>query len=490
MPTVKVPLFSPVYRNVDGVELTDQTSLLVDGYTDELGYSRKRPGLSVFTQLGEIGTHPVNGLFWWPQKNCVLAVCNGKTFKITYTYGSASVSNLTSATLATNAAVSCAFGWNAAFASYAFLANGGNIIYTDGSALTVALTTSGVPTLVSHLAFIDGYLLANNLSTTTTALRNQIMYSPVNDTLAAGGWSDYFSAAGNSDYILAVAVLNREIYLIGQSTTEIWENDGVTPFSRSASGFIESGCAAAHSPVIVGGSIYWLSDKRHFVKWTNGRMQKISSPYDKDISNFSSVSDATGHSVEIDGVQLIIWSFPTENRTLVYSLPINDNGITPGSWSEWRHWDSTNLEYNRFLGNCHCWIPDWGLHLVGDKETSTIYSMSPGYFNDNGDEIRFYRKSGHIDYGTTREKISNQLRLRARRGDGISSGTPKLLVSWLDDNKRQSNEHELSLGDSGEREIVLRMFRTGRYRTRQYEFSATDNIPVVFGDAEEDVTVI
>lgn len=51
MPTVKVPLFSPVYRNVEGEEASDTTWQLIDGYTDELGYSRRRPGLEFFCDL-------------------------------------------------------------------------------------------------------------------------------------------------------------------------------------------------------------------------------------------------------------------------------------------------------------------------------------------------------------------------------------------------------------------------------------------------------
>lgn len=425
---------------------------------------------------------PINGLFWWPQKNCVLAVCNGKTFKITYSSGVATITDLTSATLELNSPVSCALGWTPAFASYAFLANGGNIIYTDGTATTTALTTSGVPTAVNQLASIDGYILANNLSTASTDLRNKVFHSPVNDPLAAGGWSQYFAASGDSDAIQSIKVLNRQIYAVGQTTTEIWENDGTSPFSRTAGGFVQTGCIAPFSTVVSENAMFWLNQDRHFVQWVGGKLTRISSPYDKDLSRFSAVADCEGYRVEVDGVPLIIWAFPTENRTLVYNYGKED-------WAEWRHWDSDAMEYDRWIGGCHVWVPDWGLHLVGSRLTSTIYSMSADVYTDAGDEIRMLRESGHIDYKTTRQKISKEFRIRAKRGSMVVDTVPKLMLRWKDDNRRWSNLHELSLGDEGDTSLVLRLQRTGIYRTRKYELTATDAVPIVFGDAEEDIVV-
>jgi hypothetical protein len=474
MPTVPVPLFTPTYRNVDETELSDQTAYLIDGYLDELGFSRSRPGLSQSLDIGLGINNPVSGLFWWPHKTYVVAVANGNLYKIERSSGTLSATILSGDTLSSDLPVSFATDGTRVFA-----ASDGRIVYSDGTGAGAAyMADADVPTSVSHVGYLDGYLLCNNLTT------NKFHHSDVNDSLNFAA-SNFFSASGNADYITALHVFNREIFLFGPSSLEVWENDGVAPFSRVAGGFIEVGCIAPYSIAILVDKMFWLDNHRYFHKYENGRLDRISTPYDKDIQGYTTVSDCVAHRIEIAGKSFIAFKFPTEGKTLVYDT-------SSGVWSEWGYWDISSMSYKRWLGASHCYAPDWGLHLVGDRKDSLIHEMGESYYDDNGNPLRMNRRTGHIDYGTLKRKHSKALRLRLRRGGGeLTTRTPKITLRWRDNGPTEwSNEKEIDLGDIGEREIVKEFRNLGIYRTRQYEIVASDPVPIVYGKAEEDIEVL
>lgn len=469
MPTVPVPLFGPVHKSVDGIELSDHNAELTDGYMDELGFSHKRPGLSSFVDLGSNGY--VDGLYWWPHKEYVIAVSLGKAYKITYSDPTVTATDLSSSTLSANIPVSFATD-----GTYVFMAADGKIAYTNGTASVAFLADADAPTSVTHVAYLDGYILANNRDT------NKFYWSDVNDSL---NWtaSSFASAAGNADYITALHVMNREVFLFGPSSLEVWENNGSDPFARVPGGFHEVGTIAPHSVARHNSALYWLSDTRAIYKYENGRLERVSNTYSKEIEGYTTVKDCEAHRIEIDGLPFIVWKFKTEGKTLAYNI-LQDN------WSEWNYWDQTNGMYKRWLGGGYCYAPLWGKHLVGSANSELVYEMSASTYQDNGDPIRFRRRTGHIDYGTSKLKRSNEFRIRLKRGSGLSGSDAKFMVRWNDDNKGWSNEKWISLGNVGESEIIQRLHRTGIFRTRQYEFVATDNVDVVFGDAEEDLEIL
>ena len=85
----------------------------------------------------------------------------------------------------------------------------------------------------------------------------------------------------------------------------------------------------------------------------------------------------------------------------------------------------------------------------------------------------------------------NQLRFRVKRGIEDLTTTPTMNIRWKKNNKNSwSNNHEISLGDIGETDIIRRLHRLGIFRTIQFEFSADADVPLNFADAEADVEVL
>lgn len=470
MPTVKLPFFSDVYQNVDGTELTDEAEEHIDCYRDEVGHMVRRPGLQEFLDLGE-GSARVDGLFWWPHKGYGIAVCNGKTFKLTYSAGTLSATNITGSSLA--------LGTRVIFTTdgtYVFMANGGKITYSDGTTATAYIADADAPVSVTHVEYLDNYIMANTLGSF------RFYWSGVASPFS---WSalDFASAVGDADYITAMLAYNRELYLLGPESTEIWENDGTTPFSRIPGGMIQSGIAAPYSVVQNENEIYWLDKFRHFVSFNGRQVKRQASSYDKTVQAYNTFQDCTADRIEIDGKPFFVFNFPTEDKTLVLNYEQQ-------SWSRWGYWNTGTASYNRWLGNCYMYAPDWNLHLVGARNSSKIYAMSPEYHTDAGNPIRMLKRTGHLDFNESKQKRLDEIRFRVKRGEGNASN-PQMMIRWRDNNRANwSNEHQIPLGNYGNSDLIARMHRLGIFRARQFEIVITDAVSANFGTAEADIMVL
>lgn len=471
MPTVKIPIFAPIQKGVDGIELVDENFSLIDGYRTLAGGTTKRPGAKVlFTGSAALGVG-TDGLFYWAEKNIVLMIGGGNIYQLTYISNTPVITKLTTVPLLNEASpVSMAVdGTNF------YCCNGGRIVYTASGGTPAYISDVDAPTTATQIAFLDGYIIAIDGS-------NKFYWSDVNTGTSWNSLS-FASAAGSPDYISALKVFNREIYLFGQRSIEIWENDGTTPFARVPGGFIESGCASPNAVIADENSLYWLDENRRLVRFAGKSVERLSTNFDRELQSLSSVSDAIGQKIEIDGYVFFVFSFPSAGRTLVYNQTVND-------WGEWGRWSLLNAQYERWTGSCYVYAEKWGLHLIGHRDTLQISQLSKDYSSDGEYAIRLARTTGHIDNGTSKTKQCNEVRFRARRGKGLSDRSPKLMIRYKLDNQNWSNIKEFSLGDIGEYDLVLRDTRRHQYRTKQYEFSATDAVDVVFSNAEEDVEVL
>lgn len=473
MPTVKIPIFESIMKGVDGIELTDENFSLIDGYRTINGGTTNRFGSKKVFVASAASGFGFDAMFYWAEKDCVIAVGGGEVYKLTYISNTPVITSLTGGTplLNSNAPTSITVDGTNFYA-----ANGGSIVYGTSTGTPAIISDVDAPTTVSHVEFLDGYILAINPAT------NRFYWSDVN---AGTSWNSlsFASAAGSPDLITSLKVYNREVYLFGQRSVEIWENDGTTPFARIPGGFIQSGCAAPHAVLQDENSLYWIDENRRLVRFAGKQVERLSTKFDRELQQLSSVSDGVAMKMQIDGYVFFIFTFKSANRTLVYNQTTND-------WCEFGLWSNSDASYSRWIGNCYCYAEKWGLHLIGRRDRLTIAEVSRSFATDDSDVIRLARLTGHIDYGTGKTKMCNEVRFRAKRGAGLSSGTPKLMMRYKIDNMNWSNIKEFSLGNVGEYNIVVRDVRRNHYRTKQYEFSATDAVDVVFTNAEEDIEVL
>lgn len=532
MPTVQVPLSSDVMTNVDQTSARDGSFLLYNATVDENGATVGLPGIASFytglsssTSSNDSGPlKPViSGLFWASKRN-VLAVAVGQivaglslsnVIQGGTVYGTVlnqqdpagnnrrspqlSIVDI-SQYLTSNGRIGT-MGASPA----RFMYDGGDKLFAVGkgapyiceflqtSALSPTvlncigpnLNATGVPTIANmptsstHFAYLDTYALLNQSGT------NIFNFSNVNDV---NTWSasDLASAKGSEDNITAIIVLNRRIYLFGRQSIEIWENDGITPFSRVSGGFIEGGALAQYSVVVANQSLYWLDASRRFATFSGSDVSYLTSPFDAEIATLPVVTDAEGYSFNLNGDTCIVWDFPAAQRT--YLLKLRGDGMI---WSQIGSWNGDTYMGSKVTG----WttIPEVGVTLCYGKGSSTIYALDPNVRTNAVDStpIRFSRVTGHLDFGTHKRKLAKEMLIRLKRGYGTSTTPPYAMLRWRDNGEGPwTGERLIDLGLQGNREITARLPRMGVFRTRQFEIAITDAVPVSIVSAEMDVEVL
>jgi len=469
MQEVQLPLFKSAYKNVDPISLREFSDELINGYLDETGTLNRFPGTE---ELCDLGTGPqtgIDGIYWWDRLQKFVAVSDGRTFTIDDKDGT--FSEITGDLLLKQNPVS--FTDNG---TTLVLANGGKMQLTDGTTATANISDTDAPTQVSHVAFLDSYIIANN------NLSGSFFYSEV---ASPADWSslNFASAEANPDFIQALDVNYREMILFGSQSIETYYNDGVTPFSRLDGGYTERGISAKHSLTKANNTMFFLDNDKRFTM-LEGRTPKIvSTPFDRFISQKESIEDVRGFNITIDGNHFVIFNFLEENLTLGYDYQRN-------SWFRLGLWDQSTATYDRWIGSCYESSAPWGINLVGSRIDGKIYKLSSSVYDDDSSFIRLVRSTGNINHGTNAVKKSGKVVLTVKRGHG-TSGTPVVQVRYKDDGDLNWSTYiDGDLGLLGDKEFYIVFEPMGMYRSRQYEFVITDSVPFSLVGASEWVEVM
>ncbi len=464
MPTKYIPFGKP-YTNVDQIEVSDRSPMLIDGWMDEAGAIHRRPGLLEWVDLGTASG--VDGLHWDTYFNKCFAVSNGQVFAITDNAGTNA--DITGDALETSTPVS--FVNNG---TYLFMSNSGKMVTYANAGTTAYVADADAPTEVDFVRYLDTYILCNERDT------NKFWWCDVNAPLT---WSatNYASAEGSPDYINFIDVGWREILIGGERSIELWYNDGSSPFIRFESGFIERGILAPHSVQQINNTWYFLDHERK-VCMLEGRTPKmVSTPFDYSIQSLTTMASVRGYHVNMEHMNFYVLNFPDDNMTYVYDYQHD-------TWFRWGTYNSETASYDDFTCNSYCYCPDWGYHLMGGKEDGKIYKVSRGYYDDNGTSMRTVYRTGWINHETDSRKRCNKLRIKLKRGVGVSGSDdePEIMVRWRDDGSSTwSNEYTRGIGTSGNTEFFIDLKRLGMYRSRQWEFSITDATELILISAEE-----
>lgn len=467
-----LPLIAPPHENVDDVQVDQWAATIVDAVpmiVEGKLHLMKRFGLTPFATLGTDAG--VDGLYWSDKQRTVLAVSASRVWKVTDSAGT-KVELTGSSALNASAPVSFASD-----GTRVVMANGNNMVHTDFSALTTMADTDA-PSSVTHVAYLDGYVLANQVGT------GRCQFSNINDLL---NWTalDFFSAESGPDNVVAIKEAYREIIALGRETVEFWANDGVTPFSRLPGSAQPFGTEAPHSLALAGKTWMWLDHTRRMATMNGREVVNVSTPYDRVLQRYPAVDDAVGYVVSMDGYPLYVLNFPTARETLVYNYASQQ-------WSKWGYWDSQRGIYQRYRGLSYCYARSWNLHLVGDHANGIIYRADRNVFTDNGNAIRSLLRTGHVTHGSTFTKRSDIVRLHCKRGAGNDSvSDPQIMMRRRVDNKASwSNERWKSLGKVGQHTPYIDWRRNGIAKSAQYEFVHTDNSDFIVMGAQEMVTAL
>lgn len=388
----------------------------------------------------------------------------------------------------TSAGVGTLLGTISTSSGNVFMAdNGTQMIIVDGSA-TGYYVQAGVLAAITDLDFPvasatthqDTYIIVTEKDT------GKFYISGLNDVTT---WSalDFSTSEGDPDYTLRVISSNRELWMFGEKTTEVFWNSGNAdfPFERIQGSMIEVGIGAAASAIKINGILFWLTDTRRVVRNAGYQYQIISPPtVDHQIDSYGTVNDARGYTYTMEGHVFYVLIFPTEKKTWVYD-------ITTNYWHEWESYtDMVLTPWSRHRSNCGIRFAD--KEIVGDYENGKLYELDMNTYTDNAEQIRRIRAAQFISKDRV-NVIYHSFEIEFEAGVGLTGAVqgedPQAMLDWSDDGGHTwSNEHWVSIGKIGEYQNRAIWRRLGKARSRIFRLTIADPVKVImlaaFADLE------
>ena len=323
----------------------------------------------------------------------------------------------------------------------------------------------------------DNYFVYNKPESQQWAASD--LLSPITDPLS------FASKDGSPDDLVAIIVDRREVYLLGEMSSEAWLNVGSTPFpfQRIQGSSTQQGIAAKFSCARMGNSFAYVSKNNRgeatIVRMNGYFPERISTHAVENTLVGQNVANAVAWTYQLNGHETYVVSFPS----------IGENGLTwaydntTGLWHKWLYTNDQG-NYERHRGNCCCFFNQQV--LVGDYENGKLYSLSLSQYTDDGQLVRRVRRCPHITTDLQRQYFA-ELQIQFQPGVGLPSGqgeNPQAMLRFSDDGGfTWSNENWVSIGVQGNYYARAMWRRLGWARDRIFEVVITDPIKAVIVSA-------
>ena len=309
---------------------------------------------------------------------------------------------------------------------------GGTGTYTLSVASTVAVGVTMYAINFSVLPSTDGAFSGAN---TVDVMDNYIVYN--NPTTQEWGATDILSPIsphtsyslkdGAPDDLVALIVDHREVYLLGEVSSEVWTDVGAVPFpfQRIPGTSTQHGIAAPFSLSRLGNSFAYVSrnnrGQAQIMQMKGYMPDRISTHAVENTLANQYIDDAIAWTYQLEGHEIYVVTFPTLNLTWAYD-------IASGMWHKWLYTADDN-SYQRHRGNC-CAVFQ-GMVLVGDYENGRIYELDKKNYTDNGQNVRRLRRAPHLVTDFQRQYF-DELQIQFQPGvgtTGLSQPTGDIFIN-------------------------------------------------------------
>ena len=335
---------------------------------------------------------------------------------------------------------------------------------------SVLPSTDGAFTSATSVDIVDNYFVYNRPDTQQFGASAAL--SPISPALSFG------SKDGAPDDLVSLIVDHREVYLLGEVSSEVWIDAGTIPFpfQRIPGTSTQHGIAAPFSVARLGNSFAYLSrntrGQAQIVQMNGYVPTRISTHAVENSLTNQVVNNAVAWAYQLEGHEVYVISFPTINLTWAYD-------VSSGMWHKWLY--TNNLgQYERARGNC-C-VEFQGLVMVGDYANGKIYKLDPLNYTDDGQHVRRLRRAPHLVADFQREYF-DELQIQFQPGVGLSTGqgeNPQAMLRWSDNGgSTWSNEHWTTIGLIGKYANRAIWRRLGTARDRVFEVSISDPVKAV-----------
>lgn len=380
-----------------------------------------------------------------------------------------------------------------------------------GLNFSVLPSTDGAFSGANTVDIIDNYFVYNNPTTQQWGASD--LLSPISPP------TSYSLKDGAPDDLVALIVDHREVYLMGEISSEVWTDVGTVPFpfQRIPGTSTQHGIAAPFSLYRLGNSFAYVSrnnrGQAQIMQMQGYIPQRISTHAVENTLANQYVEDAVAWTYQLEGHEVYVVTFPTLNLTWAYDA-------TTQMWHKWLY-TATDSTYERHRGNC-CAVFQ-GLVIIGDYENGKLYQLDRTNYTDDGQTIRRLRRAPHLVTEFQRQYF-DELQIQFQPGvgtTGLSStlqvinlqspylitdtGTltigaletvylgevstinqftpttyPQAMLRWSNDGgSTWSNEHWTGVGQLGKYRNRAIWRRLGTARDRIFEVSVTDPVNFV-----------
>jgi len=253
-----------------------------------------------------------------------------------------------------------------------FVVSGGNGYIYDLVANTMAqISDPGFVTPALMGVFLNSYFISLKSNS------NQFNWSAVLD---GEDWNalDVARPSQSSDQVLAIQAIHGQLWVFGSLNTSVWWNSAVgnTTFQPIDSARIQHGIAGSFAVSPCDNTLYWLSqniDGSRVVMRAEGynAVRVSTHAIETFLSSLARVSDAIAWTYQDEGHTFFVLFLPTSDFTLIYD-------VSSQTWVKWSMWNPELRQDFPYLGRVHVYA--FGKHLVGDRQSGTIYEqiLEPG----------------------------------------------------------------------------------------------------------------
>ena len=333
----------------------------------------------------------------------------------------------------------------------------------------------------NRVDYLDTYLLFSRTdgqgafftlsNVTYTMLTTGIGFDPL----------DVMKKTGGNDPMVGLAVMHREIWLIGTATTEVWFDSGAADFAFQAmpGAFVEHGCAAVGSIAKYDLALYWLGQDNFGNSVVYRGAQYNAAPVstkaiDNEITSYAVKSDAIGFTYFQEGHAFYVLNFPSQDVTWVFDIAEN-------AWHK-RSWIDTNGNQHRWRANCACVFNN--NIMVGDYQNGDIYNLDLDTYLDNGMPVVRIRSFPHTVNENKRLTHRNLIAAFEVGNEMVTSTNDTCSVSLRcsDDAGRSYGDAVIqTLGNTGNYRTSVQWNRLGMARDRVYELSWSAPVKTALG---------
>jgi hypothetical protein len=369
--------------------------------------------------------------------------------------------------------------------------SGGAGTYTVSTSQTVSSTTlyglnfsqlptsDGAFTGGTNVDIVDNYFVYNRPDTQQFGCSNVL--SPIS------GSTNFSSKDGAPDDLVTLIVDHREIYLLGETSSEVWVDQGTSPFpfTRIPGTSTQHGIVSAFSVARLGNSFAYLAKNNRgtaqIVQMNGYVPQRISTHAVENTLVGQTITDAIAWTYQLEGHEVYVISFPTLQLTWCYD-------VATQMWHKWLY--TNNLgQYERCRGNCAAVFQ--GYVLVGDYSNGKIYHLDRNVYTDDGQNVKRMRRAPHLTVDLQRQYFE-ELQLQFQPGVGLSTGQgddPQAMLRWSNDGgSTWSSEHWTTIGKIGKYTNRAIWRRLGTARDRIFEVTVSDPVKAVIVSANLKMT--